>query len=318
MQRLAASSREAKDAVDEVVAAFRTPVREIDAAKLVDEKIHGAGENASALIAACVLADHRMLERSGREIVGVTGNSLGFYTALGAAGALSLADTGRLVEEMAALQAAHGTGGQLIAPAVGDDWRPDPARDSALSGAVERGDAWLSVDLGSFRVLGARDAGALARSLPAMPHGGREYPLVLPGHAAFHTPLADGVAAAVREGWTLGWRAPRRHLVLGNGALVTPWSADPAALATYTLREQVVTPLRLAAAVRVGLRELAPEVIVLAGPGESIGGSLGAGILAEGWRGLRDRDAFKERQAADPVLIATARAEQRARLVVRQ
>lgn len=323
LRRLAGSSAEAARAVEEVIAAMDAPRREarrpsiadLDAAAAFDPETHLAGENASALIVACALADFLLLERAGASIAGITGNSLGFYAALGASGALSLEDTGRLVEEMASLQATHGAGGQVIVPVSGDDWLADSSQARAADDAVAAGTAWLSVDLGSFRVLGARDADLLAARLPKTRLGGREYPMVLAKHRAFHTPLVADVADAVSTSWNLEWRTPRHHLLLGNGAIATPWSADPRALAEYTLREQVVTPFRLAAAIRTGLRELAPDAVVLTGPGESIGGSLGASILAEGWRGLRTRDAFRARQSADPVLLSLARPDQRARVL---
>lgn len=323
LRRLAGSSPEAARAVDEVAAAMDAPRREkgrpsildLDAAPAFDPEIHLAGENASALIVACGLADFLLLSRAGATIVGVTGNSLGFYTALGASGVLSLEDVGTLVEEMASLQTGRGQGGQVIVPVSDENWRPDPARVRAVDDAIASGAAWLSVDLGSFRVLGARDAEVLAASLPKARLGGREYPMVLAKHKAFHTPLVADVAESVTASWKLDWRAPSCHLLLGNGAIVTPWSADPQALAAYTLREQVVTPFRLATALRAGLRELAPDALVLTGPGESIGGSLGAAILQEGWRGLRQRDAFRRRQTDDPVLLSLARPDQRSKLL---
>lgn len=322
LRRLAVSSSEAARAVDEVVAAMDAPRRakgrpsilDLDGAAAFDPETHLAGENASALIVACGLADFLLLSRAGASIAGVTGNSLGFYTALGASGVLALEDVGTLVEEMASLQIERGQGGQVIVPVSDENWHPDPARIHAVDEAIASGAAWLSVDLGSFQVLGAPDADVLAASLPTTRLSGREYPMVLAKHKAFHTPLVADVAESVSASWKLDWRAPSCHLLLGNGAIVTPWSADPAALAAYTLREQVVTPFRLATALRAGLRELAPDALVLTGPGESIGGSLGAAILQEGWRGLRQRDAFRRRQTDDPVLLSLARPEQRARL----
>lgn len=312
LRKLSESSREAATAVAEVAAAMDAPRRakgrasilELDAARVFDPELHLAGENASALIVACGLAEFLLLSRGGASVAGVTGNSLGFYTALGASGALSLQDVGELVEEMASLQVDRGSGGQVIVPVAGDDWRLDPARARAADEALAPGDAWLSVDLGSFRVLGGRDAAVLAARLPKTRLGGREYPMVLARHKAFHTPLVAEVAAAVTASWSLDWRAPSCHLLLGNGAIVSPWSADPRALAGYTLQEQVTTPFRLATAVRVGLRELAPDALTLTGPGESIGGSLGACMLAEGWRGLHDRDAFRARQSTAPLLLS--------------
>ena len=63
-----------------------------------------AGENASLLTFACSLADAAELDRSRYEIVGVVGNSMGFYTALVLSGALSLQDGIELVETMAHYQ----------------------------------------------------------------------------------------------------------------------------------------------------------------------------------------------------------------------
>ena len=321
--RLASASPAAKRIAGEVIGAMDAPRRkkgrpsiaELDAARSFDPAVHLAGENASALIVACGLVDALLLRQAGATIAAVTGNSLGFYTALGASGALSLEDTARLVEEMASLQVEHGRGGQVIVPVAGEDWRTDEALRQSADDAVGSGEAWLSVDLGSFRVLGAADPAALAGRLPKTRHGGREYPIVLHGHKAFHTPLVEAVAEAVRDSWSLDWRRPACHLLLGNGAIATPWSADPRALADYTLREQVVTPFRLAAAIRTGLRELAPDALVLASPGESIGGSLGAAILTEGFRGLDDREAFRRQQEDAPLLFSLARPAQRAALL---
>ena len=83
----------------------------------------------------------------------------------------------------------------------------------------------------------------------------------------------------------------------------TPWSADPAALARYTLGEQVTTPYDFTASVRVGLREYAPERLVLPGPGNSLGAICAQVLLAEGWSGISNRSDFVDRQDSSSPLV---------------
>ncbi|MGH2455960.1 MAG: ACP S-malonyltransferase, partial [Candidatus Limnocylindria bacterium] len=104
-----------------------------------------------------------------------------------------------------------------------------------------------------------------------------------------------------------GWQRPSTALVDGRGVRWTPWSTDPAALRDYTLGEQVVTPFRFAASLRVGLREHAPDVLVLPGPGNSLGGICGQLVVAEGYRGMRTRQGFEEAQRSDRPIILSMR-----------
>jgi len=97
-------------------------------------------------------------------------------------------------------------------------------------------------------------------------------------------------------------------LVDGRGARWTPWSTDPAALREYTLGDQVVTPYRFATSVRVALREIAPDLLVLPGPGNSLGGVCGQLMVAEGYRGIRTRADFEAAQRSErPVLLSMGR-----------
>ena len=61
----------------------------------------------------------------------------------------------------------------------------------------EVGYAALSIDLGGAKVLAADDAGlaALKAALPPLSRGRTRYPLLLPGHSAFHSPLMETMAA---------------------------------------------------------------------------------------------------------------------------
>ena len=106
----------------------------------------------------------------------------------------------------------------------------------------------------------------------------------------------------------LGWAAPRVTLIDGRGARFTPWSTDPLELAAYTLGPQLVTPFGFTTSVRVALREYAPDVLALPGPGNTLGGVCGQVVVAEGYRAIRSRDEFERAQAgADPVVWSMRR-----------
>jgi acyl transferase domain-containing protein len=288
---------------------------ELDRAGRFDAQLHLRPANASLLIWLVTLLDaERALAE--HDVVCVAGNSMGWYTALAVAGALSFADGFRLVQEMALLQeehhAAHG-GGQLIQPWVDDDWRPDAARRAAIEAALAQaqGEAWLSIDLGGYAVLAASEDGLrrVTRALPRVQLGATTYPFRLLQHGPYHTPLVAEVAArAAARLADLDFRRPRTTLIDGRGVRHTPWSADTDELRRYTLGEQVVAPYDLTLSLRVGLREHAPARVVCPGPGNTLGGVVGQTAVREGWRGIRSRADFERVQAgAEPLLVSLRR-----------
>jgi len=181
---------------------------------------------------------------------------------------------------------------------------------------VAPGMVFPSIHLSGIEVVAA-DEGAVPALLSTLPRarlGGRDYPLVLEGHKGFHSPLAAEVAARARLLSGLGFRAPRFHLVDGRGAIHTPWSADPRALESYTLDHQLREPFDFHAALRVGLCELAPDAVVIFGPGE-MGGAVGRAVALERLFGVRDRESFLARQREAPLLYALGRMDQRRALL---
>jgi malonyl CoA-acyl carrier protein transacylase len=102
-------------------------VRALDAAAAFDPALHLSGDNASALIFASSLADYLAIDRTTFDIIAVTGNSMGWYTALACAGALSPEAGFALASTMGALMQVASIGGQVIYGLVVDDWRPIPA-----------------------------------------------------------------------------------------------------------------------------------------------------------------------------------------------
>jgi [acyl-carrier-protein] S-malonyltransferase len=293
------------------------PLLELDRSPRFDPARHLAPVNASPLIFLVSMLDAETAARD-HALTAVLGNSMGWYTALGVSGALRFDDAFRLVQEMAILQQeplpAGGPGGQVIYPLTDAAWRPEPALQAAVAAALAaghgngEGQVHESIDLGGYAVLAGDERGiaSLLARLTPVKLGERQFPLRLALHGPYHTPLVAHVAAKAQAQLAdLSWRAPAATLIDGRGARWTPWSSDPASLRDYTLGEQVTTPYRFATSLRVALREEAPDVLVLPGPGNSLGGICGQAVVSEGYRGIRSREEFEEAQrSAAPVVLS--------------
>ena len=296
------------------------PLLSLDRAERFDPSRHLLPIHASPLIFLVSLLDAEVAV-GDHAVSAVLGNSLGWYTALAAAGALPFDDAFRLVQEMAILQQeplpSGGPGGQVIYPLADAAWQPDPTLHAAVRAVLAdpagngSGEIHESIDLGAYAVLAGDEAGIarLLGRLKPVKVGDRLFPLRLAMHGPYHTPLVAHVAAAARERLAdLRWRAPSATLIDGRGVRWTPWSTDPDALRDYTLGEQVTTPYRFAVSVRVALREEAPDVLVLPGPGNSLGGICGQLVVAEGYHGIRSREDFEAAQRSDsPVVLSMRR-----------
>jgi len=285
---------------------------ELDRATSFHPPTHLLPSNAAPLIYCVSLVDAGGA-RGDHEVVCVGGNSMGWYTALAAAGALSFEDGFRLVQGMALLQQEFPDGGQVLYPLVDEQWRKDPARIEAVGRALAAlpGEVFPSIDLGGYAVLAGTEHGVqrLLETLPKAELGSNAYPMRLAQHGPYHTPLLDAVAqeAAARFAG-LGWRAPETTLVDGRGRRYTPWSADAGRLRDYTLGEQVTSRYDVALSLRVILREHAPARLVLPGPGNTMGSIAAQALVAEGWRGIRSRADFEGVQAGpDPVVVSLRR-----------
>ena len=80
----------------------------------------------------------------------------------------------------------------------------------------------------------------------------------------------------------------------------------------YTFGHQILAPYDFALSVRVAVQEFAPDVIILPGPGDTLGGAIAQALIGIEWQGLASKGDFMARQAADPILRSMGRAEQRA------
>ncbi|MFO0983638.1 MAG: transketolase C-terminal domain-containing protein [Planctomycetota bacterium] len=228
-------------------------------------------------------------------------------------GALSFEDGFRLVQEVALAQESwRGGGGQIFYPLVQDDWTSDAERAASVAAALAAapGEAFLSIELGGYVVLAGSDAGLalLEARLPPIKVGASSYPWRLAQHGPYHTPLLAGVAARARERLRdLAFHKPRCTLIDGRGVRFTPWSASVSELARYTLGPQITEPFSLTTGVRVLLREHAPDLLVLPGPGNTLGGVCGQILVAEGWRGIHRRADFERVQASDRPVVWSLR-----------
>lgn len=290
---------------------------DLDGAARFSVATHTRGDNASALIYAATLGDFLSIDREAVEIVAVTGNSMGWYSALACGGALSPQDGFRVANTMGTLMQRALIGGQLIHPFVGEDWRPDAARRSALLALVDEIAARpehmlaLSIDLGGMLVLAGNEAGLAAFEKAVEPAQGR-FPMRLGNHAAFHTPLQAPVAKEGRERLSPAlFGQPDLPLIDGRGAIWWPRACDPEALWDYTLGAQVTETYDFTRAVTIAAREFAPDLFIITGPGATLGGAVAQSLILAGWRGMGSRDDFRARQEKAPLLASMGMPEQR-------
>jgi hypothetical protein len=310
-------------ALDARLAALGQPtVSELDNAEKFALKTHTPGEYASTLIYACSAADFQAIDRDRYDIVAVTGNSMGWYTALALAGALDEAAAFTLIHTMGSMMKGGVVGGQLIYPVVDDRWRPDPERRRLVESAIaevsghEGAEAWLSIRFGGYAIIGGNDKAlqALMKLLPSADEG--KYPFILVNHAAFHTPMLRGVSErAFAELPPSLFRKPSLPLVDGRGAIWQPYSTDAAALRDYTLGHQVHETYDFTTAVEVALKEFAPDKLILLGPGATSGGALGQILIGSRWLGLGEKADFTARQQSQPYVLAMGRPDQRQAVV---
>ncbi|MGR4890796.1 ACP S-malonyltransferase [Sphingopyxis sp. LARHCG72] len=298
-------------------------VSELDGAERFSVATHMRGDVAAPLIYTATVLDWLSIDRDKYDVVAVAGNSMGWYSALALGGAVSAEDGFRISNAMGLNSQTHGPGGQILLQVVDDDWRPVPGLRDKLLGLVadiasRPGHALaLSIDLAGMLVLAGNEEGLAALLADAPPTPGRD-PLRLAGHGPFHTPLMFGSSdkAKAELPHSLFGR-PALPLVDGRGNIWRRHASDPATMWDYTFGHQILAPYDFALSVQVAVREFAPEVIILPGPGDTLGGAIAQSLIGIGWQGIAGKADFAARQAADPILLSMGRAEQRALVVAK-
>ncbi|TRW48855.1 ACP S-malonyltransferase [Aliidiomarina halalkaliphila] len=290
-------------------------VTALDEAATFSAKLHLHATNAAPLIYSCAYADFQAINRDRFDIVGVTGNSMGWYIALACAGALNATRGFELVSDMAAMTNSADLGGQLLYPNVGDDWRFDPELDARiqplLSATGENKRLYTSIRFGGYQVLAGTSA-AIQHGAVTLPPTQERYPLILPGHSAFHTPLMKAASEQALQRFSPEFfAAPEVPMIDGRGHIWQPLGTDNRALREYTLVHQVCETYDFSTAVVTAAKEFAPDVIILTGPGSTMGGAVAQALIAEQWQQITNKDDFVQRQKKSPLLLAMGLDEQR-------
>jgi [acyl-carrier-protein] S-malonyltransferase len=295
-------------------------ITELDQAEAFKASLHTKGEHASPLIYSCAYADYTSINQEKYEVVAVAGNSMGWYITLAVGGALDWAGAFQVINTMGSMMKNELIGGQVIYPLVDENWRKNPEREKEVQQVTERinrregHEVYPSIRLGGYTVLGGNKNGvaALLKELPPI----ENYPFQLINHAAFHTPLLEETSKKAFEILPESlFQKPKVPLIDGRGAIWQPYSTDVQKLYEYTLGHQVTQPYDFSQSVIVGLKEFCPDVMILLGPGNTLGGSLGQIMIEIDWQNLKSKSDFSARQSADPLLLAMGKAEQRSFVV---
>jgi [acyl-carrier-protein] S-malonyltransferase len=159
-------------------------------------------ENAQPALMAASLAAMRVLETEGgldlaRDAAYVAGHSLGEYSALAAAGSLSIADSARLLRIRGrAMQKAVPVGAGAMAALLGLEF--DVAEAVAAEGA--QGDVCQAAnDNGAGQVVVSGDKAAVERAVELAKAKGAKRAMLLPVSAPFHCALMAPAAGAMAE-----------------------------------------------------------------------------------------------------------------------
>jgi [acyl-carrier-protein] S-malonyltransferase len=201
-------------------------------------------ENAQPALMAVSLAAMRVLETEAgvdlaRDAAFVAGHSLGEYSALAAVGALSLADTARLLRIRGrAMQAAVPVGAGAMAALLGLDFEAA----AAVAAEAAQGEVCQAAnDNGGGQVVVSGNRAAVERAVEIAKGKGAKRAMLLPVSAPFHCalmqPAADAMAQALAKVTVKSPNVP----VVAN-VLARPVS-DPAEIVT-SLVAQVTGTVR--------------------------------------------------------------------------
>ncbi|MEC4727291.1 ACP S-malonyltransferase [Shewanella sp. D64] len=292
-------------------------IKQLDSADKYSFKLHTAGENASALIYACAMADFMDIDTDKYEVVAVTGNSMGWYIALACAGALDSDAAIDVINSMGSMMQTGLIGGQLLYPEMDKEWRLDKAKTALIDIAIEQINAeegcevYTSIWLGGYRVFAGNEAG-LKRLETMLPSIDERYPMRLYNHGAFHSPMLNDVSKRGLETIAASlFSLPQVPLIDGEGRIWTPQSTDTDKLKRYTLGAQVTQPYDFTKAIQVAVKEFAPDKLIVLGPGNTLGGPIAQALIDIGWFDWQGKNHFTQAQDESPKLLAMGNELQR-------
>jgi [acyl-carrier-protein] S-malonyltransferase len=201
-------------------------------------------ENAQPALMAVSLAVMRVLETEAgvdlaRDVAFVAGHSLGEYSALAAAGALSITDAARLLRVRGrAMQKAVPVGVGAMAALVGVEFS---AVETIAAEAASVGVCAAANDNGGGQVVLSGEKQAVERAVEIAKSRGVKRAMMLPVSAPFHCSLMRPAAAAMAEALAkVAVKSPRVPLVAN--VLARPIS-EPAEI-VHSLIQQVTGTVR--------------------------------------------------------------------------
>jgi [acyl-carrier-protein] S-malonyltransferase len=185
-------------------------------------------QNAQPALMAVSLATLRVLETEagisvGRDVAFVAGHSLGEYSALAAAGSLTVSDTARLLRTRGlAMQKAVPVGAGAMAALLGLDYETAiEVANEAAQGQV----CQAANDNGGGQVVVSGDKAAVDRAVEIAKGKGAKRAMLLPVSAPFHCklmqPAADAMAEALAKVTIKAPAAPLVSNVLAS-AIIDP------------------------------------------------------------------------------------------------
>jgi [acyl-carrier-protein] S-malonyltransferase len=209
-----------------------------DIAKLMaegpTEELNKTVNTQPVMVTAGYAAYRAWQELGGQEPAIVAGHSLGEYTALVAAGALSFAQALPLVKQRAqAMQEAVPAGVGAMAALLGLD---DEAARAACAEAEQNGEVVQAVNFNSpGQIVIAGHAAAVQRAITTAKARGAKRAVILPVSAPFHSSLMAPAAARLREVLaTVDVKAPRIPVVHNIDAQTR---SDPQAIRDALVRQ---------------------------------------------------------------------------------
>ena len=93
----------------------------------------------------------------------------------------------------------------------------------------------------------------------------------------------------------------------GRGFIWSPYSTNTERLYHYTLKNQVLETYDFTTSLTVALKELAPDKVMLLGPGNSLGGIVGQILIKNKWKGISSKADFQNLQETNPFLNSMGR-----------
>ncbi|MDP5134824.1 malonyl CoA-ACP transacylase [Rheinheimera baltica] len=285
----------------------------LDSQAIFSRTSHLKAENAAGLIFAAGFADFQSINQERFDVVAVTGNSMGWYTALSCAGVIAPQSGMQLVSDMAQLTAGE-AGAQFIYPVINDLWQPDAERAALVQQQLRKhnGELFMSIVYGGYAVIAGSER-AVKDAMLALPPCDERFPLLLQGHAAFHTELMQMASDRALSLWPAArFNQPQVPLIDGCGHVWTPYGSDLTLLQRYTLKQQVCQTYDFSKALQVAVKEFAPEHIILLGPGGSLGGAVAQSLIQINWQGLKTKQDFVAvQQSPEPLVLSLGISEQR-------